>query len=190
MNAEPAPSGHSAAHDRRDAARDARRGGGGGVDPALYRDVAGRFATGVAIVTTVADGSDHAMTVNAFTSVSLDPLLVMFCAEKAARFHAVVLDSGVWAVSVLGEEQRGASDWFATRGRVLDGRLDAFEQTRGPATGAPILAGAVAALECRTYAVHDGGDHSIVVGEVLSLDVPDPDARPLIYYRGGYRSLA
>ncbi|MFD0683314.1 flavin reductase family protein [Actinomadura fibrosa] len=160
------------------------------VDPALYRQVVGRFATGVAIVTAVRDGTDHAMTVNAFTSVSLDPLLVLVCVEKAARFHDVVLDAGEWAVSVLTEDMRDASQWFATRGRTLDGQLEGWEHTRGPATGAAVFSRAVAALECRTHAVHDGGDHSIVVGEVLGLDVPDPDGRPLLYYEGAYRTLA
>jgi flavin reductase (DIM6/NTAB) family NADH-FMN oxidoreductase RutF len=160
------------------------------VDAALYRQVVGRFATGVAIVTAVADGEDHAMTVNAFTSVSLEPLLVLFCAEKIARFHDVVLDSGLWAVSVLTGEMRDASRWFATRGRVLEGQLDGWPHTRGAATGAAIFTGAVAALECRTYSVHDGGDHSIVVGEVLSLDVPDPDGSPLVYYEGRYRTIS
>ncbi|QFG27407.1 flavin reductase family protein [Actinomadura sp. WMMB 499] len=150
----------------------------------------GRFATGVAIVTTVTDvGAEHAMTVNAFTSVSLDPPLVMFCADKAARFHGMVLETGRWAVSVLSEEMRDASERFATRGRALDGRLEGRPHVRGPATGAPILAGALAALECRTRAVHDGGDHTIVVGEVVGLDVPNPDGRPLIFYGGGYRTL-
>jgi flavin reductase (DIM6/NTAB) family NADH-FMN oxidoreductase RutF len=152
--------------------------------------VVGRFATGVSIVTTVSDGVDHAMTVNAFTSVSLEPLLVLFCAEKAARFHDVVLDTGLWAVSVLTEDMRDASQWFATRGRSLDGQLRGWDHRHGAATGAAIFTGAVAAVECRTHAVHDGGDHSIVVGEVLDLHVPDPSGKPLVFYEGGYRGLA
>ncbi|WP_084264975.1 flavin reductase family protein [Actinomadura macra] len=159
------------------------------IDPALFREVAGRFATGVAIVTTVVDGEDHAMTVNAFTSVSLEPLLVLFCAEKVARFHDVVLDTGRWAVSILPDDMRDASEWFATRGRALDGQLQGWPHTRGPATGAATFTGAIATLECRTHAVHDGGDHSIVVGEVLALETPAPHAAPLIYYKGEYRSL-
>ncbi|WP_233510199.1 flavin reductase family protein [Actinomadura craniellae] len=160
-----------------------------GPDPLEFRRVAGRFATGVVVVTTTLDGVDHAMTVNAFTSVSLDPLLVLFCVERTARFHDVVLATGQWAVSVLGEEDREASDWFATRGRPLEGQLDGRPVARGEKTGLPLFAGAVAALECRSWAVHDGGDHSIVVGEVLSLGVPDPAARPLLYYEGRYRGL-
>ncbi|MEU6039289.1 flavin reductase family protein [Actinomadura sp. NPDC047616] len=160
------------------------------VDPLRFRQVVGRFATGVAVVTTVAGGVDHGMTVNAFTSVSLDPLLVLFCVDRTARFHDVVLDTGVWAVSVLTEDMEDASRWFATRGRPLDDPLRGWERRRGAATGAAIFAGAVAALECRTHAVHDGGDHSIVVGEVLALDVPDPSGKPLIFYEGEYRGIA
>ncbi|MFB4312794.1 flavin reductase family protein [Actinomadura sp. 21ATH] len=160
---------------------------------ALLRRVAGRFATGVTVVTTVVDGTDHAMTVNAFTSVSLDPLLVLFCAEKSGRFHDVVTDPGacgVWGVSVLAESMRDAADRFATRGRVLEGQLEGWDHHRGPATGVALFTGAVATLECRTYAVHEAGDHSIVVGEVVGLDVPDPGGRPLVFYEGGYRTIS
>ncbi len=160
-----------------------------GVDPEEYRRVAGRFATGITIVTTVLDGAAHAMTVNAFTSVSLKPILVLFCAEKIARFHDVVAGSGVWAVSVLGENAVDASQWFATRGREIKGQLSGWPSRPGPVTGAPILDGSIAALECRTHAVHDGGDHSIVVGEVLGAGRPDPDGSPLVYYDGGYHRV-
>ena len=154
-----------------------------------FRQAAGRFATGIAIVSTVHEGVDHAMTVNAFTSVSLDPLLVLFCPEKIARFHDVVLESGQWAVSILGTEAREASQWFATRGRPLAGQLDGWEIQRGQRTGAAIFSHAIAAVECRTYAVHDGGDHSIVVGEVLAVTEPSPEGGPLLYYSRNYRRL-
>lgn len=157
--------------------------------PSAYRRVAGRFATGVAIVTTRIDDIDHAMTVNAFTSVSLDPVRVLFCAEKIARFHEAVLPSGLWAVSVLSQEAEDASRWFAMRGRPLAGQLDRWKHGAGPHTGAAVLADALAAMECRTQAVHDGGDHSIVVGDVLGVSVPSPDGEPLLYYEGGYAAL-
>ncbi|GAA4520692.1 flavin reductase family protein [Actinoallomurus oryzae] len=160
-----------------------------GVDPEEYRRVAGRFATGITVVTTVVDGVAHAMTVNAFTSVSLDPVLVLFCPEKAARFHDAVIAAGVWAVSVLGEEGEDASRWFATRGRELKGQLDGWPSHPGPHTGAPILRSAIAAIECRTHAVHDGGDHSIVVGEVLGVGRPDAGGSPLLYYDGDYHRV-
>lgn len=160
------------------------------LDPQEFRRVVGRFTTGITVVTTVAGDMDHAMTVSAFTSLSLQPLLVLFCVEKVARFHDVVVSSGEWAVSVLGEGGRPASQCFATRGRPLEGRLSGWRVTRGRHTGAPIFAEAIAALECRTHAVHGGGDHSIVVGEVLSVSRPDPAGRPLVYYEGRYRGLS
>ncbi len=158
-------------------------------DGADFRRVAGRFASGIMVVTTSLDGASHAMTVTAFTSVSLDPPLILFCAEKIARFHDTVLATGTWAVSVLDDTAEETARWLATRGRPLDGQLTGIPHHPGPVTGAPILASALGALECRTTAVHDGGDHSIVVGEVLSTSEPNPDGAPLIHYAGEYRTL-
>ena len=160
-----------------------------GVDPAEFRLAAGRFPTGILVVSTSLNGVPHSMTVSAFTSVSLDPLLVLFCAEKIARFHEAVLAAGSWAVSVLDEDSEKISRWLATRGRPLDGQLDGVAYHPGPVTGAPILDSALSALECRTTAVHDGGDHTIVVGEVIGVTPPRPDGRPLVYYAGRYRRL-
>jgi len=160
------------------------------VDPAGFRRAVGRFATGITVVSARADGIDHAMTVTAFTSVSLDPVLVLFCAEKIARFHDAVLASGAWAASVLPADAEKTARWLATRGRPLEGQLDAFRHHPGQLTGAPVLDDALAALECRTTAVHDGGDHSIVVGEVLGISEPQPDGEPLLYYGSRYRRLS
>src|SRR5215469_89501 len=124
-----------------------------GVDQAAFRRAAGRFASGIVVVSTSLDGVSHAMTANAFTAVSLDPLLVLVCAEKVARFHDAVLAAGTWAVSVLGEESEKAAAWLATRGRPLKGQLDEIPYHPGPLTGAPILDSALSALECRTTAV-------------------------------------
>jgi flavin reductase (DIM6/NTAB) family NADH-FMN oxidoreductase RutF len=143
------------------------------------------------------------MTVSAFTSVSLDPPLVLFCAEKIARFHDAVLAEGSWAVSVLAEDDEKTARWLATRGRPLDGQLEGVAHHPGPATGAPLLDDALAALECRTTAVHDAGDHSIVVGEVEAVTAPPetpeapetpqapqtPSRGPLLHYSGAYRRL-
>jgi flavin reductase (DIM6/NTAB) family NADH-FMN oxidoreductase RutF len=159
------------------------------VDPAAYRLAAGRFATGIMLVSTVHDGLPRIMTVNAFTSVSLEPLLVLFCAEKIARFHDAVLAAGSWAVSVLDEDSEKVSRWLATRGRPQESQLDGIAYHPGPLTGAPVVDNALSALECRTTAVHDGGDHSIVVGEVLSARLLRPEGRPLLYYGGRYRRL-
>ncbi len=158
-------------------------------DPGAFRRAAGRFPTGVAVAGTRLHGTGHAMTVSAFSSVSLDPLLVLFCAEKIARFHDAVVEAGIWSVSVLDENSEKTARWLATRGRPLDGQLDMIAHHPGPVTGAPILDAALAAIECRTTAVHDGGDHSIVVGQVVGVTEPK-DGGPLVYFSGGYRRLA
>ena len=157
------------------------------VDQASFRQATDQFAGGIVVVTTSAG---HAMTVSAFTSVSLEPPLVLFCAEKTAPFHDAVLAAGSWAVSILAEDAEKTARWLATRGRPLDGQLDGVAHHPGPVTGAPLLDGALATLECRTAAVYDGGDHSIIVGEVVGVS-NSADARgPLIHHQGQYRSLA
>ena len=139
------------------------------VDQAAFRRAAGQFPGGIVVVTT---SGGHAMTVSAFASVSLEPPLVLFCAEKIARFHDAVLEAGSWAVSILAEDDEKTARWLATRGRPLDGQLDGLAHHPGPATGAPALDDALAVLECQTDAVHDGGDHSIIVGRVVGVDAP------------------
>jgi flavin reductase (DIM6/NTAB) family NADH-FMN oxidoreductase RutF len=158
-----------------------------------FRRAMGEFVTGVTVVTTVADGVDHAMTANAFTSVSLDPPLVLLCVERVTRFHAAVVASGAWAVSVLPAGSEHAARWLATRGRPLIGQLQDIPHRRGPYTGAALVDGALATLECRTRARHDGGDHEIVLADVLAAELP-PSAHvsapsPLLYHRGRYARL-
>lgn len=155
-----------------------------------FRRVVSRFASGVTVATTVAGGLDHAMTASAFCSVSLDPLLVLLCVEREARFHDAVAESGFWGVSVLREDMRPAATWFAERGRPLHGQLERVAFHRGPRTGTPLLDGALATIECRTEELHGAGDHTIVVGRVLGLDLPDPEGAPLVWYRGRYTSVA
>ncbi|MCW2665834.1 MAG: flavin reductase domain protein FMN-binding protein [Frankiales bacterium] len=164
---------------------------GAALDPLEFRRVVGRFATGVTVVTTVLPGSgeQHALTCNSFTSVSLDPVLVLFCTEKVARFHAAVLESGQWAVSVLAASHERYSRHFAVRGRDLEDQFAEVPHVPGPITGAPVLQGSIAALECRTVSVTDAGDHSVVMGQVLGFSQPDPDGEPLLYFQGRYRSF-
>jgi flavin reductase len=155
-----------------------------------FRRAMGRFATGVTVLSTRTGGHDHAMTANAVTSVSLEPMLVLVCVEVEARFHDAILEAGVWGVSILAAPARPAADWLATRGRPLHGQLDRIAHTHGPQTGVPLLEGAMATIECRTTAVHPGGDHSIVVGEVLGVVTAEPPGDALLYYRGRYETLA
>ena len=160
------------------------------VDPTDYRRVVGRFATGVTVVTATSGGEQHGMTASSFTSVSLEPVLALVSVEKIARFHRVVLDSGAFAVNVLTADQEQVSRWFATRGRPATDQFRDVPHHAGPATGAAVLDECLAWLECTTYAVYDGGDHSLVLGEVVAMSVPRPAARPLLYFDGSYRSLA
>lgn len=159
------------------------------VDAAEFRAALGRFATGITVITTCVRGEDHAMTANAFTSVSLDPPIVLMCVEKVARFHQAVLEAGVWGVSVLAEGGGELSRWFALRGRPLHRQFDGVGVTRGPATGVPLLADALSTVEARTRSVHDGGDHLVVLGDALSVAVPAPQGRPLVYWSGGYHGI-
>ena len=159
------------------------------LDALEYRRVVSRFPTGVTVVTATLDGEHHAMTCSSFSSVSLDPVLALFCPEKIARFHDVVLLAGQWAVSVLGEGQQDASRQFARRGRVLEDQFEGFPHSFGPVTGAIVLDGALASLECRTVSTTDAGDHTVVIGEVLGLGVPDPKAAPLLHFEGRYRAF-
>jgi len=162
----------------------------GSVTPAEFRAALGQFASGITIMSTLQDGVAHAMTANAFTSLSLDPPLVLVCVDKGVRMHAAVLDCGYWAVSVLASDQRPIADRFARSGRDLYTQFDGIGTASGPKTGCLVIEGALSWLECRTWATYDGGDHTIVVGEVLSLGVGDPaQAGALIYYAGGYREL-
>ena len=156
-----------------------------------FRKVMAAYATGVVVVTVCVDGEDHAMTANSFTSVSLDPPLVLICVDRRTRFYQAISSQQSWAVSILGGRSRDAASWFATRGRPLRGQFSGYRTTRGQASGALLLDDALGRLECRTEAVHPGGDHDILVGRVLSLDLTDDSdeaASPLIYYRHGFRS--
>lgn len=160
----------------------------GPVTPEAFRRSVGRYATGIVVVTAVVDSQQHAMTVNSFTSVSLEPLLVLFCAEKAARFHDAVLAACSWGVSVLGANDEAASRWFATRGRPLEDQLTGYAWTPGRVSGAALLDSAIATLECETTGTADGGDHTIIVGRVTAASVGELDA-PLLYVDGRYRGL-
>ncbi|MGJ9414241.1 flavin reductase family protein [Aeromicrobium sp. CF4.19] len=158
------------------------------IDDAAFRLALGRFASGVTVVTTVQYGVDHAMTASAFTSVSLDPPLVLVCSHRTSRFHEAVLDTGHWGVSILSESGRKASAWFANRGRPLEDQLDGIAHHRGT-SGVALLDESLAWLECRTTDAHVAGDHTILVGEVTAAAVPEAEDAPLLYYRSHYGTI-
>lgn len=155
-----------------------------------FRDAMGLFPTGVTLLTARApDGTDRAITANSFTSVSLDPLLVLVSVEHASRLHDAVLASGLWAVSLLPRELEHVSRRFASRGHRVAGGLTDVPHTRGTASGALLLDGALAAVECRTRTVVPGGDHTVLLGDVLTIRIGDADAAPLVWHRGRYRDI-
>jgi flavin reductase (DIM6/NTAB) family NADH-FMN oxidoreductase RutF len=159
-------------------------------DVDLFRRAMSRFATGVTVLTTRVRDLDHAMTASAVTSVSLEPLLLLVCVEREARFHDAVVEAGVWGVSVLSGNDRAVADWLATRGRPLHAQLDRLPHHRGPQTAVALLDNALSTFECRTTEVHPAGDHSIVVGEVVSVTTSAHPGEALLYYRGRYETLA
>jgi flavin reductase (DIM6/NTAB) family NADH-FMN oxidoreductase RutF len=154
------------------------------IDPATFRSVLGRFASGVTVITARdAAGTDHGMTASAFCSVSLDPPLVLVCVERSADMHEVLASGSQFAINMLASDQESVSRRFAEE---IDDRFDGIGYTRG-LTGAALLDGILAYLECEIVARHPGGDHTIVVGEVIAAAAHLE--RPLLYYRGGYAQL-
>ncbi|MCA0849771.1 flavin reductase family protein [Salipiger thiooxidans] len=154
------------------------------LDPRSLRDAFGSFATGVTIVTTCsAEGEDIGRTANSFSSVSLDPPLVLWSLAKTSSGQEDFHRAQHFAVHMLGDDQETLSGLFA--GKAAD-RFDGLSLTRG-ADGIPLIEGCAARFECRTVHRHDGGDHAIFVGEVLTVErVPRP---PLLFHAGHYGRL-
>jgi flavin reductase (DIM6/NTAB) family NADH-FMN oxidoreductase RutF len=156
-----------------------------GHDPRTLRDALGCFATGVTVVTCVSsDGAPAGLTVNSFTSVSLNPPLLLVCPHRMAASSAALVEASHFAINVLQTGQQPASIRFATRD---EDRFGATPWSRGEA-GAPILEESLGVFECRRYAVYDGGDHHILVGEVVKASF-DASLDPLLFFRGRYRRL-
>lgn len=156
-----------------------------GHDPRTLRDALGCFATGVTVVTCVdGEGRPTGLTVNSFTSVSLDPPLLLVCLAKPAASSAALVRASHFAVNVLQTGQQPASIRFSTRDQD---RFGTTPWSTGEA-GAPILKDSMGVFECERYAVHDGGDHHILIGQVVKATF-DAQLDPLLYFRGSYRRL-
>jgi len=158
------------------------------IDVAGFRQVMSQFPTGVTIVTTRVGERLHGSTANAFTSVSLEPLLVLVCLDKKGDTHGLVEQSGIFAVNILGEDQEHLSRLFATKGEGHDHSLRGVPYRYG-VTGAPIIEGALAYLDCVVAHRFPGGDHTIFVGEVRDGAILR-EAPPLVFFRGRYARLA
>ena len=160
--------------------------GGNDISADQYRRIMGNFATGVAIVTTAHEGRVCGMTANAITSVSLEPMLLLFCADKRTRTHDMIDRSGVFAVNILTQEMSELAKVFSDNGRPEEERFRGV-QYHTARTGAPILDGNMGWIECQVTYRYAGGDHTIFVGEVVNAG--ERLGNPLVFWRGRYIQL-
>ena len=151
-----------------------------------YRRTMGLFATGVTVVLAERDGEVHGMTANAVTSLSMEPTLLIVCPAKGTRMADHLADGSHFTINILSEGQEELSNHFASP--PAEGSAPEFELIPWDAAGrAPRLGGCLGSLGCRVQAIHDGGDHWIVVGEVLDLHVGNDAPGPLIFFGGKYK---
>ena len=157
------------------------------ITDAAMRKMRGWFASGVTVVTTALDGRLHGVTVSAFTAVSLDPPLVLVSLADEATSRDMIAESGLFAVNILSEDQEFLSERFAARAPLVN---DDFEGVpyHVEATGAPILKGSLAWYDCRVVATHQGGDHTLFLGQVESIGWDD-SRKPLLYFANRYARL-
>ncbi len=160
------------------------------IDGREYRRVLGHYPTGVTVVTAACPDGPEGMTIGSFTSVSLDPPLVSFCPGHDSDSWARMRDVGNFCVNVLSDEQAGVSTTFASK---VDDKFRGV-RIRTEATGAPVIEGCLAWIDCHLEAVHTAGDHDIVVGRVVALGTADGDGEaesgPLVFFKGGYGRVA
>ncbi|MFJ4920932.1 flavin reductase family protein [Streptomyces sp. NPDC088725] len=170
-----------------------------GVSNDEFRAALSRLASGVVLVTAreaplSADGprgEDAGMTATAFMSVSLDPPLVLVSVRNDSRMDDLLDEQPLWAVSLLSESQRHIAGRFSMKGRISDRLLfEDIPYRRGEVSGAPLVGGALAVLECRTEQRVVAGDHTLVIGRVLASELPSVDGRPLAHFKGRYRQLS
>jgi flavin reductase (DIM6/NTAB) family NADH-FMN oxidoreductase RutF len=158
------------------------------ISQAKFREAMGCFATGVTVITVDHAGEVHGMTANAFTSVSLDPLLVLVCVDHRAQTHAHLHAKKRFGVNVLAESQRAISEYYArTAPAHQHAEQEAGARFNRTIHGTPVLHGALAYLECRLDRAQDAGDHTIFIAEVEDVVVGEGD--PLLYFRGKYRQI-
>ena len=157
------------------------------VTPDLFRQVMGNWASGVTIVTTHGSGAPYGLTVSAFTSVSLDPLLILVCLDNRLSGLNHFKESKKFGVSILSQEQQDVSTLFARK--AADRPADLYFAGK---TGVPLLRGSLAFLECETVTTYPGGDHTIFLGQVQALEIAEAkhQVKPLLYCRGGYQRMA
>ena len=157
------------------------------LDSRTFRQTVGHFVTGVTVVAfDDVDGTTRAMTANSFTSLSLDPPLVLFCVGKHSRTGRSIHDATRFSINILGEGQQDLSTYFAGAWRHDSPPAYTF----GRWEGGPRLEGCAASLACEVDAIHEGGDHWIVIGRVVAVHTSNLPAKPLVFFRGAYAALS
>jgi len=155
------------------------------IDSGEFRNVLGHFPTGVTAVTAVNNGKPVGMAIGSFTSVSLEPPLVAFLPGKDSGSWKEIREAGSFCVNVMGQDQMDVCGVMASR---VEDKFADVEWSPG-ASGSPIISGSIAYIDCDIEAVHDGGDHDIVIGRVLKLEVMD-NKSPLVFFQGNYGTFS
>lgn len=156
------------------------------IDAGEFRRVLGHFPSGVTVVTSAVDGVANGMTIQSFTSVSLDPPLVGFLPGRESTSWQAMRESGSFCVNILTASQQELCMTMASRD---ENKFEGVEWEPGP-TGSPVFPGCVAWIDCTIEDVHEAGDHDIVVGRVVHLEAPDADIDPLLFYKGGFGTFS
>jgi flavin reductase (DIM6/NTAB) family NADH-FMN oxidoreductase RutF len=158
-------------------------------DPNLFRQVLGRFATGVTVVTVEHGGTKHGMTANAFTSVSLNPPLILVSVDKRANMHDLMMTADAFCINILAEHHPDWSSWWAGKA-PKDGDQFANIPYSTKVTGSPVLGECLAYIDCKVWARYEAGDHTLFLGEVQEASVnDDPNLKPLLFFSSKYRKL-
>ena len=154
------------------------------IEEEQFRQTLGQFATGIAVATTLDKaGTPHGLTINSFNSVSLDPPLVLWSLDKGSHQLDAFSNSGFYAVNILAQSQKDISDLFAS---FVEDRFDGVDWQKGK-SGAPVLAGCLAKIDCQVEKIIEGGDHIILIGRVI--DISHEEGSPLLYHSGAYRAV-
>jgi len=159
---------------------------GEGFTSGEFRKALGSFATGVTVVTTCGESDAYGMTANAFSSVSLDPPLVLVCVKSSAVGREYITTNGVFAINILASDQEALSRYFSSKTRPRGPHAFAEVAHCNATSGSPILEHVAGYLDCRLRATHHAGDHHIIIGEVIDLGFAS-DLEPLLFHAGRYR---
>lgn len=149
------------------------------------RKLRGLFASSVTVVTTAHEGKLRGVTVSAFASVSLNPLLVLVCIANEAESKEWIAESGIFVVNILSDEQEFLAERFAARAPLVNARFEGVPYHTS-ITGSPILVDSLAWYDCRVVATHDGGDHTIFIGRVEAVGLGAEGKQPLVYFANRY----